>query len=119
VRQQAQLTATLHLSAGPLRLRNVRWMVSENDMDEVLLGRPLRRTLGLDAPVHLEAVRDNYHDLECSKIALPSDVSKLSRLLIRRQAGVVEVDMPLGASPGIVLTASTARLRISLLLGKT
>jgi hypothetical protein len=108
VRQQAQLTPTLHLSDGPLRLRNVRWLVSENDMDEVLLGRPLLETLGLDAPTHLEAVRDNYHDLDCSKIASPSDVSKLSRLLTRRQAGEVEVDMPSGASPGIVLPASTA-----------
>jgi hypothetical protein len=58
VRQQAQLTTTIHLSEGPLRLRNVRWLVSENDMNEVLLGRPLLKTLGLDAPTHLEAVRD-------------------------------------------------------------
>jgi predicted aspartyl protease len=65
------MTATLHLSAGTLRLRNVRWLVSENDMDEVLLGRPLLKTLGLDASTHLAAVRDNFHDLDCSKIASP------------------------------------------------
>jgi hypothetical protein len=64
VKQQAQLTVVLHLSAGPLRLRNVRWLVTENEMDEVLLGRPLLKALGLNAPAHLEAVRESYQDLD-------------------------------------------------------
>ena len=38
VKEQAQLTIDLHLSAGPPRLRSVKWFVTENDMDEVLLG---------------------------------------------------------------------------------
>jgi hypothetical protein len=73
LREQAQLTVELHLSAGPLRLRNARWLVPENDMDEVLLGRPLLRALGLDAPAHLQAVRDSYKDLDCSKIVTAHD----------------------------------------------
>jgi hypothetical protein len=47
--------------------------------------------------------------LDCSKIASPSDVSKLSRLLICRQEGVVDVDMPSRVNPGIVLPVSTAQ----------
>jgi hypothetical protein len=50
VRQQAQLTVELQLTAGPLRLRNVRWLVADQKMDEVLLSRPLLKELGLDAP---------------------------------------------------------------------
>jgi hypothetical protein len=85
VREQAQLTVELDLSVGPLRLRNVRWLVTENDMDEVLLGRPLLKALGLDVPAHLEAVREDYQDLDCSMIATVHGGGKLSRLLIRRE----------------------------------
>jgi hypothetical protein len=36
VTRQAMLTMELQLPAGPLRLRNVKWLVAENDMDKVL-----------------------------------------------------------------------------------
>jgi hypothetical protein len=86
VKEQAQLTIELHLSAGPLRLRNVKWLVTDNDMDEVLLDRPLLKAVGIDAPSHLEAVRDDYQDLDCSKIASAHAGGKLSRILIERDA---------------------------------
>jgi hypothetical protein len=86
VKEQAQLTVELHLLAGPLRLRNLRWLVTENDMDEVLLGRPLLKALGLDAPAHLEAARDSYQDLDCSKIVTAHGTGILSRLLISLDA---------------------------------
>jgi hypothetical protein len=60
--------------------------VTDNDMDEVLLVRPLLKALGLDAPSHLEAVRDDYQDLDCSKIASAHAGGKLSRILIERDA---------------------------------
>jgi hypothetical protein len=50
VRQQTQLTVELQLPAGPLSLCNVRWLVADQEMDEVLLSRPLLKELGLDAP---------------------------------------------------------------------
>jgi hypothetical protein len=83
VRQQAQLTVELQLPSGPLRLRNVKWLVADKSMDEVLLGRPLLKELGLDAPSHLSANRQEYHDMDC--VYVPSAVTggKLSRLITR------------------------------------
>jgi hypothetical protein len=84
VTRQAQLTAVLQLSAGPLRLRKVRWLVADNEMDEVLIGRPLLKTLGMDAAEHLSAVRDEFQDLYCALIQPGLPTSKLSRLLLKR-----------------------------------
>jgi hypothetical protein len=53
VRQQAQLTVDLHLVAGPLRLRRCNWLIVEQGMDEVLIGRPLLEALGFNACEHL------------------------------------------------------------------
>jgi hypothetical protein len=65
VTRQAKLTMELQLPAGPLRLQNVKWLVAKNDMDEVLLGRPLLNALGIDAEAHQAAVRDTFQDLDC------------------------------------------------------
>jgi hypothetical protein len=65
VRQQAQLTVDIHLTAGPLRLRNCKWLIAEKEMDEVLIGRPFLEALGLSAREHLCAVRDNYQNMDC------------------------------------------------------
>jgi hypothetical protein len=65
-------------------------MVAENEKDEVLLGRPLLQALGLDVPTHLDAGRESFKDLESSKILSPSSTVKPSKLLLRRQAGVLE-----------------------------
>jgi hypothetical protein len=45
VRQQAQLNVELSLPAGPLCLRNCKWLIVEQEMDEVLLGRQLLEAL--------------------------------------------------------------------------
>jgi hypothetical protein len=87
VRQQAQLNVELHLAAGPLCLRNVKWLVVEHAMDEVLLGRPLLEALGLDAPTHLSAARENYNNMDCSEVPSMITGGKLTRLLLR---GLVE-----------------------------
>jgi hypothetical protein len=84
VTRQAQLTVVLQLSAGPLRLRKVRWLVEDNEMDEVLIGRPLLKTLGMDAAEHLSAVGDEFQDLDCASIQPGPPTSKLSRLLLKR-----------------------------------
>jgi hypothetical protein len=84
VTRQAKLTMELQLHAGPLRLRNVKWLVAENDMDEVLLGRPLLNALGIDAEAHLAAVRDTFQDLDCETIPSVVAGGRLSRILIHR-----------------------------------
>jgi hypothetical protein len=68
VTRQAKLTMELQLLAGPMRLRNVKWLVAGNDMDEVRLGRPLLNALGIDAKVHLAAVRDTFQVMDCETI---------------------------------------------------
>jgi hypothetical protein len=85
VHHQAQLTVELHLAAGPLRLRNCKWLIVEHDMDEVLIGRPLLQSLGLDAAEHLSEVRDEYNNMDCSQIPSLTGAGKLTRLLLRDQ----------------------------------
>jgi Ni,Fe-hydrogenase III large subunit len=104
VKEQAQLTVELHLSAGPLRLRNVQWLITEKVMDEVLLGRPLLRALGLDAPTHLDVVRHNYQDLDSSKIATAHTGGRLSRLLICRDADACSSVSRVHKIPGSIFT---------------
>jgi hypothetical protein len=53
VNRQARLTVELQLAAGPLRLRNFCWLIAEKEMGEVLLGRSLLKSLGIDAASHL------------------------------------------------------------------
>ena len=83
IRKQVQLGVEIKLPVGPLRLRNVSWLVSEGEMDEILLGRPLLKSMGLDATMHLSEVRDTYQDLDCSTSKLPSGSSYLSKLLVK------------------------------------
>jgi hypothetical protein len=88
VTQQAQLTVELQLPAGPLSLRNVHWLVAELAMDEVLLWRPLLKELGLDAPAHLAAVRDEFHYMDCSHVSTTTSGGKLSRLLVKHDTSL-------------------------------
>jgi hypothetical protein len=81
ITRQAQLTVELKLPAGPLRLRNVFWLVAEHDMGEVLIGRPLLNSLGIDAPKHLAAARQTFQDMDCSAVPSALAGGKLSRLL--------------------------------------
>jgi hypothetical protein len=83
VSQQAQLTVELHLAAGPLRLRNCKWLVVEHGMDEILLGRPLLEALGLNAQEHLSTVRHDFHNMDCSHVQSLQTGGKLTRLLLR------------------------------------
>jgi hypothetical protein len=100
VRQQAQLTVELQLPAGPLRLRNVRWLVADQEMDEVLLGRPLLKELGLDAPSHLSANRQEYHDMDCAHVPSAATGGKLSRVIIRAdEALIVPAISPSASTP--------------------
>lgn len=53
---------TLQLSCAPLRLRNTEWLVLEDDMSEILLGKPLLKALGIDVDDYLEANRSVLHN---------------------------------------------------------
>jgi hypothetical protein len=93
VRQQAQLTVDLHLVAGPLRLRRCNWLIVEQGMDEVLIGRPLLEALGLNACEHLSTVRDEYQDMDCSTIPSASAGGKLTRLLLKELEDPTDINI--------------------------
>jgi hypothetical protein len=84
VRRQAQLSIELYIPAGPLRIRNTQWLICEDSMDEVLLGRPVLHTLGINAEAHLMSARDSLQDFDCSNVPSIAEVGRLSRLLIKR-----------------------------------
>ena len=109
VRQQAQLTVELHLAAGPLRLRNCKWLVAEHAMDEVLIGRPLLEALGLNTAEHLSSVREEYHDLDCSHIPSATPGGKLTRLLLSEYVPDLERSIAPTLGPKISPVGTSAR----------
>ena len=57
---------TISLPCGPLRLRNVEFLVIDQPMDEILLGRPLLRCLGFDLDTPLEGIRTKMDNANVS-----------------------------------------------------
>ena len=92
--KKVRLSVTLDTPAGPLRLRNVEFLVFPYNMREVLLSRPLLQTLGFDLPTHLSLVRDKFHDVDFANLSstpdlqqsgnnTPNERSKLANALLR------------------------------------
>ena len=75
----------LQLNCAPLRLRNVEWLILEDNMSEILLGRPLLKAIGFDVDDHLEsnhAVLDGKQfdtDLLSKVNSLSTPTGKLAR----------------------------------------
>lgn len=49
-------------------MSNLLWLISENDMDEDLLGQPLITVLEFDAIQHLKAVREDLQNMHSSAL---------------------------------------------------
>jgi hypothetical protein len=49
---------TLQLNCGPLILRQTEFLVLDQEMSEILIGRPLLKAIGFDLEAHLETNRD-------------------------------------------------------------
>lgn len=64
-KRKARVSTTLLKLEGPLRLRNVEYLVLERQMPEVLLSRPILVSLGFDLDAHLARVR-----LQCDEVDL-------------------------------------------------
>lgn len=76
-KKKARISTTLDLPIGPMRLRNVEFLVFEQYMDEVILSRPLMKSIGFDLKYHLSIVRDTFHDSDFSHIGFDfSDASE-------------------------------------------
>jgi hypothetical protein len=61
-----RMIIVISLPCGPLRLRRVEFLVVDQEMDEVLLGRTLLAALGFDLTSHLEKVFDQVDDVDIS-----------------------------------------------------
>ena len=67
-KRKARLSLTLQLPEGPMRLRNVEFLVLDQDMPDVLLSRPLLHSLGFNLDSHLARVRERYHDADFAHV---------------------------------------------------
>ena len=89
----ARISVTLHTSAGPLRLRNVEFLVFDSHLPQVLLSRSVLKSMHFDLDKHLATVRCKFHDTDFSHIGIlsgadedsaPTKPSSLARHLINR-----------------------------------
>ena len=113
--RRARVTTVVNVSTGPLRLRNVEYLVFENDMPEVLLSRPLLQTVGFHLDKHLSAVREQVNDADFSHICfepgvlrrqpLPVEPSSLARRLLDTSGRRPQPAVPLSS---VVLPPSAA-----------
>jgi hypothetical protein len=52
---------TITTPSGPLCMRGVRQIIVEEDMDHMLIGRPVLDEMGFVASQHLNSMRDKFH----------------------------------------------------------
>ena len=71
--KKARVSTTLQLPEDPMRLRNVEFLVLEEDMPNVLLSRPILLSLGFNLNAHLARVRAKLHDQDFSHIVFVAD----------------------------------------------
>jgi hypothetical protein len=83
-----QISVTLQLLSGLLRLNAVNWHVAEHEMDEVIIGRPLLTALGLDVARHLDNVREQFDNTDFSEVPSAHGTGRLSRIMLQRDAAV-------------------------------
>ena len=93
--RKAKITTTLLLPEGPLRLRNVQYLVFDEEMSEVLMSRPLLNSLGFNLEQNLARVRDKYNNGDFSAVgfdaaepALKTNTGKLARLLQKSESNL-------------------------------
>ena len=91
---RARVSTTIQLASGPLRLRNLEYLVFDEHMSEVILARPVLQTIDFDIDKHLSTVRSQFHDMEFSQVGFspggyasttdepPTTPGHLSRLLL-------------------------------------
>jgi hypothetical protein len=84
--EMVQLSVDIYAKSGPIRLRNVRWYIMESHMEEVLMGRPLLRWLGMDVESLLNNVREEVDGMDCSNIPRSDEPPRLSRLVLCKVA---------------------------------
>ena len=79
VLRKARLSLTLETPMGPLRLRNINFLVMEDPMDEILLSRPMLREIGYDPNLYVGLVREQFQDAEFSHVGFDAESPTASR----------------------------------------
>ena len=72
-KQKARVSTTLRTPQGPMRLKNIEYLVMDNDMSDVLLSRPILQSLGFNLDSHLARIKDKFHDVDMSHISFDAD----------------------------------------------
>jgi len=92
--KKARISITIDTPSGPLKLRNVQFLVFNEHMSEVLLSRPLLQAIGFDLDKHFATVRNRFNGVDFSHIGFSQELkgsdnetepiapSRLSRLLL-------------------------------------
>ena len=93
-KSKARISTIFQVPTGPLRLRNLEYLVFDEPMDEVILACPILQTIGFDLDKHLADVLEKYHDTDFAHIGFSPAVfdtavetplhkpSRLSQLLL-------------------------------------
>ena len=78
--RSARLDTTIILPGSniPVRIRGVKFIITDQEMNEILLGRPLLKAIGFDFHRHLLSVRDKVHDKDFSELV--NEMGKISVL---------------------------------------
>jgi len=97
------ITIVLPGSNIPVRIRGIEFIVVDQPMDEVLLGRPFLKAIGFDLNRHLEEVRDKVHDRDINK--LQDNIAKMRAMsyqgLAYQSTDDDPIELPEAISAGI------------------
>ena len=63
---KVRVSVTLNTPEGPLRLRNLEFLVFKEFMPEILIARPVLQAIGFNLDEHLKRVRNQFHDADFS-----------------------------------------------------
>lgn len=90
----------LRLSTGPLALTNVKFLVADADLaaEDILIGLPVLRHLGVDTRTMLERDRKRLDGSDCSVVSPPAKGGSVSRLMIARHNLIIEEPVSAGAA---------------------
>lgn len=81
----------LRLSTGPLALTNLKFFVADDELaaEEILIGLPVLRHLGVDTKTMLERDRERLDGADCSALKSSKNGGSVSRLMIARHNRIV------------------------------
>lgn len=74
---KARISLPFNTLEGPLRLRNVEFLLFDEQIDELLLSRRLLLSIVFDLERHLARVSGKLQDIGCSNFGFETDYKAL------------------------------------------